>query len=229
MPRLSSRSRNTASPAYLRKSLAQVSQSYHKTMESRSGNLVNSAKSNSRVASAGIDKVTPFSRSFSLSLSLPFFISLLHHPSPISCRSPPSKRSFSLYILFFLIPSYFVFLFFSPFFSHPPLPSSCFFQRKFLSPLAFSLERIREYAFQRESWFLHWFLQNVARSDIFILFFFSSSLFPFLSSTKISFEPRGNIVYYGKMKSWRLARFEKRIVGEASIDESFELNFWNLR
>lgn len=128
MPRLSSRSRNTASPAYLRKSLAQVSQSYHKTMESRSGNLVNSAKSNSRVASAGIDKVTPFSRSFSLSLSLslPFFISLLHHPSPISCRSPPSKRSFSLYILFFLIPSYFVFLFFSPFFSHPPflLPAS---------------------------------------------------------------------------------------------------------
>lgn len=120
MPRLSSRSRNTASPAYLRKSLAQVSQSYHKTMESRSGNLVNSAKSNSRVASAGIDKVTPFSRSFSLSLSLPFFISLLHHLSPISCRSPPSKRSFSLYILFFLIPSYFVFLFFSPFFFPPP-------------------------------------------------------------------------------------------------------------
>lgn len=119
MLRLSSRSRNTASPAYLRKSLAQVSQSYHKTMESRSGNLVNSAKSNSRVASAGVDKVTPFSRSFSLSLSPPFFISLLHHLSPLSCRSPPSKRSFSLYILFFLILSYFVFLFFLFFFPPP--------------------------------------------------------------------------------------------------------------
>lgn len=121
MLRLSSRSRNTASPAYLRKSLAQVSQSYHKTMESRSGNLVNSAKSNSRVASAGVDKVTPFSRSFSLSLSPPFFISLLHHLSPLSCRSPPSKRSFSLYIyiLFFLILSYFVFLFFLFFFPTP--------------------------------------------------------------------------------------------------------------
>lgn len=119
MLRLSSRSRNTASPAYLRKSLAQVSQSYHKTMESRSGNLVNSAKSNSRVASAGVDKVTPFSRSFSLSLSPPFFISLLHHLFPLSCRSPPSKRSFSLYILFFLILSYFVFLFFLFFFPTP--------------------------------------------------------------------------------------------------------------
>lgn len=197
MLRLSSRSRNTASPAYLRKSLAQVSQSYHKTMESRSGNLVNSAKSNSRVASAGVDKVTPFSRSFSLSLSPPFFISLLHHLSPLSCRSPPSKRSFSLYILFFLILSYFVFLFFLFFFSHP-LPSSSFFQRKFLSPLAFSLERIREYMFQRESWFLHWFLQNVSRSDIFILFFFS---LPFSSWNRDFFRTK-NIVYYGKMKSW---------------------------
>lgn len=57
--------------------LSQVSQSYHKTMESRSGNLVSSAKSNSRAASASADKVTP------LVVLFPFllFISLLHHSS----------------------------------------------------------------------------------------------------------------------------------------------------
>lgn len=198
MLRLSSRSRNTASPAYLRKSLAQVSQSYHKTMESRSGNLVNSAKSNSRVASAGVDKVTPFSRSFSFSLSL---FPILHFPLTSSL---PFILSFSsietqflpLYFIF-SYPLLFCFSLFSLFFSHP-LPSSSFFQRKFLSPLAFSLERIREYMFQRESWFLHWFLQNVSRSDIFILFFFS---LPFSSWNRDFFRIK-NIVYYGKMKSW---------------------------
>lgn len=155
MLRLSSRSRNTASPAYLRKSLAQVSQSYHKTMESRSGNLVNSAKSNSRVASAGVDKVTPFSRSFSLSLSLPhssfpsyiippFILSLSSIETqflPLYIFSYPLLLCFSLFSLSFFLPRSLL------------LPS--FFQRKFLSPLAFSLERIREYVFQRESWFLH--------------------------------------------------------------------------
>lgn len=178
MLRLSSRSRNTASPAYLRKSLAQVSQSYHKTMESRSGNLVNSAKSNSRVASAGVDKVTPFSRSFSLSLSPPhssfpsYIISPLY---PVALLHRNAVSPF-IFIFYFFLSSLILFFSFFFFFSHP-LPSSSFFQRKFLSPLAFSLERIREYVFQRESWFLHWFLQNVSRSDIFILFFFSSLFF----------------------------------------------------
>lgn len=120
MLRLSSRSRNTASPAYLRKSLAQVSQSYHKTMESRSGNLVNSAKSNSRVASAGVDKVTPFSRSFSLSLSPPLFISLLHHPSlyPVAFLH---RNAVSPFIYFFL-PSLTLFFSFFSFFFPSPLP-----------------------------------------------------------------------------------------------------------
>lgn len=154
MLRLSSRSRNTASSAYLRKSLAQVSQSYHKTMESRSGNLVNSAKSNSRVASVGVDKVTPFSRSFSLSLSLfhssfPSYIIPSLYPVALLHRNAPFP-----FIFYFFLPSLTLFFSFFSFFSHP-LPSSSFFQRKFLSPLAFSLERIREYVFQRESWFPH--------------------------------------------------------------------------
>lgn len=121
MLRLSSRSRNTASPAYLRKSLAQVSQSYHKTMESRSGNLVNSAKSNSRVASAGVDKVTPFSRSFSLSLSLS---SILHFPLTSSLPFILSLSSIETQFLplyfIFSYPLLFCFSLFSLFFFPPP-------------------------------------------------------------------------------------------------------------
>lgn len=119
MPRLSSRSRNTASPAYLRKSLAQVSQSYHKTMESRSGNLVNSAKSNSRVASAGIDKVTPFSRSFSLSLFHSSFPSYIIPPLyPVALLHRNAVSPFIFY--FFLSPLTLFFSFFLLFFPTPP-------------------------------------------------------------------------------------------------------------
>ena len=131
MLRLSSRSRNTASPAYLRKSLAQVSQSYHKTMESRSGNLVNSAKSNSRVASAGVDKVTPFSRSFSLSLSL----SLFHSSFPSYIISPLypvallHRNAVSPFIFYFFLSS--LILFFSFF--------SFFFPTLFLLPPSFNV------------------------------------------------------------------------------------------
>lgn len=120
MLRLSSRSRNTASPAYLRKSLAQVSQSYHKTMESRSGNLVNSAKSNSRVASAGVDKVTPFSRSFSLSLSLSHSSFPSYIISPLYPVALLHRNAVSPFIFYFFLSSLILFFSFFSFFFPPP-------------------------------------------------------------------------------------------------------------
>ena len=200
MLRLSSRSRNKPETAYLRKSLAQVSQSYHKTMESRSGNLASSAKSNSRVASASADKVTPlavlfpllslFLSSFSsyiiplLILSLSFSLSrveeLFLYFFPLRFLTP----CFTVLLSFFSFSSSF-FLFF--FFLLLPLP----WDTTFPFPLAFSPERIREYVFQRESWFPPVILTECAE----VWYFFFSE----------DFSPTGKgIVYYGKKN-----KFEK--------------------